>query len=323
MKRKTSQSLNSVDFEKAKSKRPYSTSASISPSGMYANFLAQDLGEQVMPLNQRFSSKKEFKAYFCGEEADCNRLRQLLVDIPQAVDYEDCDFICDVINTIAKSISRYGFSRFEILHSVDKDKKLFKLHPMYIKNTYSLKIGTVQIYRDIIYKDFEETPGKYKISWWSNSQTLIINSPKTLYSKSKYQTILKLLNKFGDTPNTSLMFNSTGKFSNIGFDFKTAQKNIVLFRNKLTRKLGYHFRNSDSDYITEFYLAHKYVTFKLAKTILREHIIAHLNGLAKKLEINAEIIVKGLPTQTDLSTMLNQLQNSEISFSDSLKKSDF
>ena len=66
---------------------------------------------------------------------------------------------------------------------------------------------------------------------------------------------------------------------------------------------------------------YRFITFDWAKANLREHIIKELNQLFRQLQIDAEIVVKGLPTAREILKTRQQMCEGKITFGEATKKS--
>ena len=62
------------------------------------------------------------------------------------------------------------------------------------------------------------------------------------------------------------------------------------------------------------------VTLKWAQACMREHIIKELNQLFLRLQIDAEIVVKGLPTAWEILRIRKQMCEGKISFIKAFEK---
>lgn len=61
---------------------------------------------------------------------------------------------------------------------------------------------------------------------------------------------------------------------------------------------------------------YRFVTFRRSQAILREHIVAELNALLRRLSIKAEIELNGLPSPDQLASLRNEMLKGRASFKD-------
>ena len=72
---------------------------------------------------------------------------------------------------------------------------------------------------------------------------------------------------------------------------------------------------------TEFFTIYKGITFRWAQAVLREHIISEINKLLSRLQIDAKIIVSGIPSSDDILLIRKQLLEGKINFQEAYDKS--
>ncbi|MDE0017295.1 MAG: hypothetical protein OXU51_14015 [Candidatus Poribacteria bacterium] len=85
---------------------------------------------------------------------------------------------------------------------------------------------------------------------------------------------------------------------------------------KITKQWGWI--NDSKGNCNEFYYVYRILRWQWAQACLREHIVKELNQLFCRLDIEAEIVVKGLPTAQKILKIRQQMAEGEISFSDAL-----
>ena len=100
------------------------------------------------------------------------------------------------------------------------------------------------------------------------------------------------------------------------FSNELYRREMELFVAKATARLGWHMRNSGLKIWTEFYAMYRFVTLDWAKACMREHITDELNQLFRRLHIEAEIVVEGLPTAQEILKIRQQMCEGKISLRD-------
>lgn len=83
---------------------------------------------------------------------------------------------------------------------------------------------------------------------------------------------------------------------------------------KITAQWGWTQRGISQSSCTEFYLFHRIIQFKWAQAVVREHIVNELNRLLRRLRVDAEIVVKGLPTASKILAIQRKMSKGDISF---------
>ena len=100
------------------------------------------------------------------------------------------------------------------------------------------------------------------------------------------------------------------------YDYQRYVRESELFVAKLTARWGWNQRDSGQRSRTEFYWFYRTLQFNWAQACLREHIVKELNRLFRRLGIEAEIVVKGLPTASEILAIRQRMCEGHISFSD-------
>ena len=134
--------------------------------------------------------------------------------------------------------------------------------------------------------------GKCKII--GEKDTWIITIPKVLGGYRGHRAILKKLAQFPSLEDT---------------DFSVA---------RITKQWGWNRRHDSRENCTEFYDAYRILTLKLAQAHLRTHTFIELNQLFQRLQIEAEIVVRGLPTTWEILKIRQQMCDGKISFANAL-----
>lgn len=104
------------------------------------------------------------------------------------------------------------------------------------------------------------------------------------------------------------------------FNTKHYAQETKLFVARATERWGWSQRDYNSENWNEFYGMYRSVTLKWAQACLREHIIKELNQLFQRLQIDAEIVVNGLPTAWEILRIRKQMCEGKISFIEAFKK---
>ena len=92
------------------------------------------------------------------------------------------------------------------------------------------------------------------------------------------------------------------------------------FIAKITERWGWSRLYDSQENCTEFYDVYRYLTLKWTQACMREHIINEFNELFQRLNIDAEIIVKGLLTTQEILQLRQQMCEGKISFNDAFEK---
>ena len=104
------------------------------------------------------------------------------------------------------------------------------------------------------------------------------------------------------------------------FNTKHYTQETKLFIARATERWGWSQRDYNSENWNEFYGMYRTITLKWAQACMREHIIKELNQLFLRLQIDAEIVVKGLPTAWEILKIRQQMCEGKISFIKAFEK---
>ena len=99
-------------------------------------------------------------------------------------------------------------------------------------------------------------------------------------------------------------------------DLQRYVREAKLFESKVTARWGWGRRDATDRNWTEFYAIYRNVTFKWAQACIREHIVKELNQLFQRLNIEAKIVMEGLPTARKILEIRKQMCEGKISLSD-------
>ena len=88
---------------------------------------------------------------------------------------------------------------------------------------------------------------------------------------------------------------------------------------RLTIPWGWPRRDTSLNHETEFFHFYRTITFRWAQAILRDHIIDELNLLLKKLQINSQITIHGIPTPASILEIRQKMADGNISFAEAFE----
>jgi hypothetical protein len=280
------------DFNQPKSLRWYEDGERSFNVPLDAHFMREDIGSFIMPISKNFSSQQEsFAARFNGSEIEVERLRTLVSEIPQHQDYDECDFICDVVNAVGQSLSHEGFALFERRYKRDttrfQDCLLYEIYP---RRVFRVPGGCIQI------PPINARPEMSRRRWvyLSNEDIWRVEMPRQLGGCANYRRTLSAVARIGDGMSAYSDLEDLKLNRLSGFDFNVRQQAVKKYRAALTKTFGYGFRDTDSECMTECYFVYRHITLAWAKAVIRSHIIDEINQLASRLGILARIDVEGL-----------------------------
>ena len=140
--------------------------------------------------------------------------------------------------------------------------------------------------------------------------------PKELGGYRGYRAMLRNLARFPNIAPPFLMDQLSRQELPMDFDPKHHERERAFFVAKVTKRCGWNQRDFELENWSGFYDFYRILTLKWAQACLREYIVKELNQLFRRLDIEAEIVVKGLPTAREILKIRQQMYEGEISFLD-------
>ena len=136
--------------------------------------------------------------------------------------------------------------------------------------------------------------------------------PSELGGLRRYRRILKQLN----SSNSSIPSFWQYEY----FDLQKHTRMQAIYNAKITTPWGWNQRDYSGEKWTETYQFYRELQFKWAQALVREHAIKELNKLLSRLKIQSEIVVKGLPTSSEIIEIRQRMLDGKISVLDALEK---
>ena len=145
-----------------------------------------------------------------------------------------------------------------------------------------------------------------------------ISMPQVLGGLRGYRKILKKLARFPYPAPSFLVDEVSEQRRNVYYDLERYVREVQLFTTKATAQWGWDQRDYKLQHWTEFYAVYRHIKLKWAQACIREHIVSELNQLFRRLHIEAEIVVTGLPTAQKILKVQHKMCNGDISMNDAL-----
>jgi hypothetical protein len=297
-------------------------------SNPLVSMFTQDVPNAVTPY--RWSDKDGYDAKIIGAESEVIRAKSLLATIERHSSHGTKELVASAVREIAQALAWYGLAPYEIWvndgseeQNADEDEEgregSIGLSLFTPQNLFRLPKICVQL----VPRADRERWGKSviilprKILW-------LVSMPKQLGGYRGYRKLLKRLARFNWTAppfwqedlGRGLLEKKTA------FDFSHYRRRIDIYQSRVTRKWGWGWngRDTTSEKWTEFGLFYRIITFKWAQAVLREHILKELNLLLRRLKIDAEIQITGLPTPEEILQARQAMTEGTISYSKAYDK---
>jgi len=284
--------------------------------------LNEDIHIGLMPSTRN-------KAYQIEVTPD-SQLTQEVICFGLPNDYGEQNNVIDAIehfiNYVGKIIGYYGEANFEIIYFYGNEDQLpqrFKLE--YIPKETIYRRGKSLIQKGYQLEPRSHTKSKFKVKI-PNEFVTTFSMPRILGGAKEYVRIIKMLSELSAV---SIMpkFVQSERENFLGpHYFNLSRYNSLLKAEvyNITRKLGWPAREYRDNLTTEYFSIHRYLKFELTKALLRQEIILSLNKTLERISTvitpKIQIAINGLPTSTEIATIINELSKGIIGFSEAIDK---
>ena len=272
-----------------------------SEHNMDVSMFLREIQLGIMPIGSNSTWAPDFAVEIQGDSKHKARVIAILEGPPNIYGNYSWDnlekLLGDVVEMLIGNLMYYGRSVHKIAR-IKENGKTYRLHNFLCQHFFRAFGRYIQIIpkedRDSAYKGYPILPGL-----WNKAYVIIpkkdvwtIAMPKALGGYRGYRAMLKRL----------------AWHSNI--------EDAEFFVAKITKQWGWI--NDGQDNCNEFYYVYRILRLKWAQACLREYIVKELNQLFQRLDIEAEIVVKGLPTAWEILKIRERMCNRKISFTDAL-----
>ena len=235
------------------------------------------------------------------------------------------ELLTDVVDILVGTLLEYGRSVHKIAKIKEEDG-IYRLHNFFCQRFFCAFGKYFQIIpkeeRNLAYKGYPILP-----SLWNKAYVIIpkkdiwaIAMPKALGGYRGHRAMFKKLLLFPDLIPPFLVDEVSRSGWQTNFDSQSYVRETAFLVAKATTRWGWNQRNFDLENWSEFYGFYRTLTLKWAQVCLREHIVSELNQLFRRLDIEAQIVVKGLPTAREILKIRQQMSEGKISFIEAFKK---
>ena len=217
-----------------------------------------------------------------------------------------------LVQDIARELARNGRSVHEIVQDEENDGE-YRLYSFTSQRLFRVFGRYIQIIpkadRSLWKKAYVIIPERYI---WD------IAMPKELGGCRGYRALLRKLARF-EHPSPKFWIDDLSKLDWSGsFDSQRYLRETEISCATIMERWGWNQRDYSQRNCTEFYLVHRTLQFKWALAVIREHIMHELNRLFQRLNIEAKIVMKGLPTASEILAIRQQMSEGDISFMEAL-----
>lgn len=277
-------------------------------SSAHVHMFREDVYLGVMPIGGRSRIYPDFSVQIHGNEAATKCLISLLVSLIDYGYYDLPELLCEAVERIAADLTWHGCAVYEIVIENNNFQSIslsgFTLHGLLKVPGFYIQLVPVRDWR-LLKKLFAIIP---------SSCVWKIAIPSILGGYKGYKKMITNLARFDRPGPGFLSADLEARQQTPGFNFMDYVRKKEIFDAYVTRSWGWDRRDSSLDYQTEFFLFYRRLTFAWAKAVLREHIIDEFNQLLQRLEIQAKIVITGLPAPEDILQAREDLISGKIQF---------
>ena len=159
------------------------------------------------------------------------------------------------------------------------------------------------------------------IDLYPRSRLLVIDPPWSLGGRLGLRLLLRKLSLFPDVfPNwsTDSMFTEQRE---VRFDVSKYAELRAAYHARTVGKWGWNGRDHSTTHQTEFFSVYRTLSFHHALAVLREHILAKLNGFFKQRSgVEGICSLRGVPSAPDIRAVQDEMLRGDISLLQALEK---
>lgn len=266
----------------------------------------QDVQLAVMPIGGRTEKHKDFNVLLNGSQAEREKAEQLIGEICRYEKHDLKSMVCNAVEEISRHIAWEGCAVYELILGDDGLQHILNFTP---KNLWRLPGCYVQI---IPHRDWNLLKKKFVVV--PASRIWYLEMPQDLGGRRGYKSVLKRLRRFEHIGPEFWKKDLDHGVKSRNFDFQLYTRSSEIYDGQVTRAWGWNRRDWSQERCTEFFTFYKLIRFKWAQAMLREHIVAELNGLFTDLGIKSELKVVGLPSPEDVLQTERDLLEGIITF---------
>lgn len=276
------------------------------------HMFVEDLHLAIMPIGGTSKRHTNFNIIIEGNNNDCKRALALCESLAQYERRDVIEVVCDAVDQIALHIGWHGRAVHEIVRNAE-DKTIWHLKSVTPKNLYWIPKYYVQM---IPKKDYQYY--KKRLIIVPTSSIWEVSVPHDLGGLAGYKKIISGLKRFKHLVPEFWRIDLEKGIQTKNFNFQKYVLNTEIYHTKITRRWGWNRRDYSQRNCTEFFTLYKGITFRWAQAILREHIVAELNKLLSRLQIQAKLLVSGIPTSDEILKVREELTVGKINFNKAL-----
>jgi hypothetical protein len=276
----------------------------------YPSMLVDDLGSGILPISQ----KEKYSIRIEPENLELEKITTFALSQRDYCGRNLIDVAYWFFKRVTMCLASYNECFYEIVELLDpqtEQVQAFDLSPIQPMTVFHRRGRWVQYVPNSVSE-------KAKVSQYiplPEDRLLIFRLPKR--ARDRWIDMMEALVSLNGMPSDFGLPSLEPNDKKIPANFKAHHRLGDQAIAKLTREIGWNMRKYPHDGMLEYYWFHRFLLFEKFKIELREAIVTTLNdGLArigKKLGMQGQIVIKGLPTLKDVAKAQEDLKTGQRS----------
>jgi hypothetical protein len=269
------------------------------------HMFTEDVRTGLMPYT-RVEGSEKFSVSI-GEDPAAIELMQSLAGRDP---YSKEELVCAAVNDVGQRLSWHGRATYQIIAD-DSKSEIIRLRSCTPERLY--RVPGFYIHH-VPVADRKEFPSRFILV--PKAQVWEVRIPDQLGGVNEYLRILTGLKRYKTSFPQFFVEDLRVEKTTLNFQSSEYIRYKKAVEARLTALWGWPSRDTSLDHETEYFHFYRTLTFRWAQAILRDHIIKELNDLFKRLNLNSEITLHGMPSPEFILDVRQQMTEGSISFVD-------
>lgn len=271
-----------------------------------AHLFIQDISQHKMPYSRRLGNYTNFKVTITGTDIDKAKL--ILNNLSKhSHNHSDTDLVSDIINNLSEKVYYWGKIHY-LKNSESNEPACTEIWPLGVFRFFTHYLQVVPKNKSLAispYLRFEKATNVFTFSLFNN-----------LFHKISFFLIEQMLNRDRKGFPT---FYVEDKFRNRNFDLKYYKKIETVFLALITKRYAWKLRYLADDYKNEYFRFYCSYMTAIKNAEDRESILDQINKMLKQFNVDAVVMIEGIPSSHDLKKSFQEMAEGKRSFTEALK----
>jgi hypothetical protein len=282
--------------------------------GFYTHMFIEDIYSGILGYRLSDDEEQGRRIRVDGGEEAVGGVESICASLARGSTYSINRTIESAIESIALHLAWHGKAVYEICGGEGKERSLMSVPPYRL---FRVPRAFVQL---IPAADRRWSQGR-TYTYLPTRLAWVVRMPRSLGGATVYRRLLNQLNEFSATgPEFWARDLEAGKLS-AEFSFTDYNRAQTASIARITRRWGWNRRDTSSNFDTEFFYFLRSLRFRQAQAVLRDHIVAEINALLSRLEINAHIELDGYPSPSRIGELIEGAMSGALHYGEAFKLS--